>query len=146
MARTFSLVPFVVFSSPFDYLYLYLHLFHSLISLLPFLPPFAPFQVARSETGWAQISKSREEYVREHLDNLYHKITSLTPNSYYRIEMNAHNAIGSSETSFLVIQTPSDLNSLASHKSASASSFILSSSLVLLLATTIALLLSPSTS
>ena len=61
----------------------------------------------RSETGWKQVGKSREDIVREKLDLFYFKIHSLDPDSYYQIELTAHNAIGWSKSSFLVVKTAS---------------------------------------
>ena len=51
------------------------------------------------------MSKAREEIVREKLDLFYFKIYSLDADSFYRIEISAHNAIGWSKPSYLVVRT-----------------------------------------
>lgn len=72
--------------------------FLSLVSLLS-------GQVLRSANGWQAIGKYREEIVREKLDLFYFKIHSLDADSFYRIEITAHNAIGWSKPSHLVVRT-----------------------------------------
>lgn len=62
-------------------------------------------QVLRTGTGWHPISKPREEIVREKLNLFYYKIHSLDPDSFYKIEITAHNAIGWSKPSYLVVKT-----------------------------------------
>ena len=76
-----------------------------LVSFSHLLPSLPCFQALRSETGWKQVGKSREDFVREKLDLFYFKIHSLDPDSYYQVELTAHNAIGWSKPSFLVLKT-----------------------------------------
>jgi len=60
----------------------------------------------RTETGWQPVGRTREDIVREKLDLFYFKLHSLESDSFYRIEISAHNAIGWSRPSFLVVRTP----------------------------------------